>query len=693
MHACTRAHKRTHFALLTFFYNNILIHKGIAASVGYKRSSALPYGANLKASDADDLRTRLSSKKGLTKSLVETGNGLQSKLAKKRGVAANPNNDAAKDGSKDQEKLQGKEGMFKVACNLCCHIISESLQMEWIATGAHNHSSKCTHGKQTAMEAHKKIAVQCLLCFSPVRFDLVPAQFKHNVKSHYGANAHKEAKTLKPKKVQKDVLESKSDNTQKQAPELVGFNVGDRVHVEKYCAGTLRWQGTFQPKAGGSGQYRLGIELDSPLGLNDGGAGDKRYFSCRKNYGVFVVPRKCKRLIVETIDDDSSAASSSDSVIEILNPEDGSNAAVERIGRESKRSRLDASKRADSAMDRDGGNQTLTAATLRNHEQVDAAASDLVAFLMNENEVAKRNGMKVSELKTSFFESHPEHKAMLEEGKLEAMCNGTKSLKWYVHEGVSAIFWIAKKRSLSRSPSPARARTSHKRHSPSRKSPMLSSSQPEGSSTLLPLKRSPDRDDGGTTMCGDAAASLHSPGAKLLPKTPGKPPSVDGLVLSGHYLRPRVVTESTVGSPKVSFTMALPQARRATFISDLNEGNIMAETGVTAFYKEPGHIELQGTSQQVQHARRYILWFATSKHGRNPPDYLMSSTERIYTFQCELTQNSTRKIVGKGGAMIKLISQHSECQMQFKDEEDRYSKKRTAIELSGTQVRHYPTGI
>lgn len=129
------------------------------------------------------------------------------------------------------------------------------------------------------------------------------------------------------------------------------------------------------------------------------------------------------------------------------------------------------------------GSQKLAPATLRNHKQMDAAASDLIAFLMNENEA--ENGMEVRELKTSFFESHPEHKAMLEEGKLEAMCNGTKSLKWYVHEGVSAIFWTAKKRSLSRSPSPGpttekRCREMRSRSPQPRKSRSKSPARNEG---------------------------------------------------------------------------------------------------------------------------------------------------------------------------------------------------------------------
>lgn len=39
----------------------------------------------------------------------------------------------------------------------------------------------------------------------------------------------------------------------------------------------------------------MGVELDSPIGKNDGSVNDVRYFKCRPNCGLFVAQSKIRR--------------------------------------------------------------------------------------------------------------------------------------------------------------------------------------------------------------------------------------------------------------------------------------------------------------------------------------------------------------------------------------------------------------
>lgn len=72
---------------------------------------------------------------------------------------------------------------------------------------------------------------------------------------------------------------------------LTAADVGARVCVEGYsCEGTLRFFGTHRLKGG----LRCGVELDQPLGKNNGTVGDDTYFSCAANHGLLVVPGKVK---------------------------------------------------------------------------------------------------------------------------------------------------------------------------------------------------------------------------------------------------------------------------------------------------------------------------------------------------------------------------------------------------------------
>ena len=77
--------------------------------------------------------------------------------------------------------------------------------------------------------------------------------------------------------------------------------LGDRVGVLGYeSLGTLRFYGE---RAGGGG-LRCGVELDEPVGRNNGTVGSTEYFVCADKHGVLVVPNK-----VTFIDDAISEAS------------------------------------------------------------------------------------------------------------------------------------------------------------------------------------------------------------------------------------------------------------------------------------------------------------------------------------------------------------------------------------------------
>lgn len=52
--------------------------------------------------------------------------------------------------------------------------------------------------------------------------------------------------------------------------------------------GTIRYIGNHKDKK----QPRIGIEMDYPVGTNNGTVGGKKYFSCAPNYGILVVPTK-----------------------------------------------------------------------------------------------------------------------------------------------------------------------------------------------------------------------------------------------------------------------------------------------------------------------------------------------------------------------------------------------------------------
>ncbi|CAL8106712.1 unnamed protein product [Calicophoron daubneyi] len=66
------------------------------------------------------------------------------------------------------------------------------------------------------------------------------------------------------------------------------LQVGDRVQLSGGRTGTLRFLGSTEF----SGGEWAGVELDEPLGKNDGSVGGKRYFTCKPNFGLFISTNK-----------------------------------------------------------------------------------------------------------------------------------------------------------------------------------------------------------------------------------------------------------------------------------------------------------------------------------------------------------------------------------------------------------------
>ena len=70
--------------------------------------------------------------------------------------------------------------------------------------------------------------------------------------------------------------------------------VGDRVYVytnKGVQYGRVRYLGSTEFAPG----YWAGLELDEPMGKNDGSVAGKRYFWCPTNYGLFTPASKVIR--------------------------------------------------------------------------------------------------------------------------------------------------------------------------------------------------------------------------------------------------------------------------------------------------------------------------------------------------------------------------------------------------------------
>ncbi|CAG9533784.1 unnamed protein product [Cercopithifilaria johnstoni] len=75
-----------------------------------------------------------------------------------------------------------------------------------------------------------------------------------------------------------------------------GLEIGDRVIVSGGKCGRLRFLGNTEFKDG----VWAGIELDQPVGKNDGSVQGKRYFTCKAPYGLFAAASKVVRAPEQT---------------------------------------------------------------------------------------------------------------------------------------------------------------------------------------------------------------------------------------------------------------------------------------------------------------------------------------------------------------------------------------------------------
>ena len=85
---------------------------------------------------------------------------------------------------------------------------------------------------------------------------------------------------------------------ERQKLEALWANVSKRrVEVGKRCRlgdarrGNVRYVGEVDEIPGLKGPW-VGVELDEPVGRNDGSVGGKRYFDCGEKRGVFVRPER-----------------------------------------------------------------------------------------------------------------------------------------------------------------------------------------------------------------------------------------------------------------------------------------------------------------------------------------------------------------------------------------------------------------
>jgi len=100
---------------------------------------------------------------------------------------------------------------------------------------------------------------------------------------------------------------SLSQATTTPSDDELNFDIGSTVRVDGYnTTGVVRFIGAHHTK----GYVRVGVELEQPVGLNNGTVDDYAYFECDENHGVIVKPHKVH--VVTEFDTDFSSIPSID---------------------------------------------------------------------------------------------------------------------------------------------------------------------------------------------------------------------------------------------------------------------------------------------------------------------------------------------------------------------------------------------
>lgn len=102
------------------------------------------------------------------------------------------------------------------------------------------------------------------------------------------------------------------DFTKSNLNSALGFRLNDRVEVEGSLKGTIRYLG----KTSFSPVLVAGIELDEPMGTNDGTFHDRKYFECTQDHGFFTTIERLQLFNNEKSNADVIKEASSSTTIE-----------------------------------------------------------------------------------------------------------------------------------------------------------------------------------------------------------------------------------------------------------------------------------------------------------------------------------------------------------------------------------------
>merc|ERR1712136_22992 len=123
------------------------------------------------------------------------------------------------------------------------------------------------------------------------REPLDPAQLATLQTQHADNNTESADINLHREKSPTPISPTKEKNTMVSVQSIGNLRLGERVIVtssQGSKAGVLRFLGTTEFA---SGQW-AGVELDDPLGKNDGAVAGTRYFDCQPMYGLFAPVHK-----------------------------------------------------------------------------------------------------------------------------------------------------------------------------------------------------------------------------------------------------------------------------------------------------------------------------------------------------------------------------------------------------------------